>query len=58
MLAILDTVNDFTISEQALQGLGGAASPCSATRDVIFQDLADDLLDLNRSDQLAIAHSP
>jgi filamentous hemagglutinin family protein len=40
-----DTVNDFTISEQALQGLTGSVT-LSATRDVIFQDLADDLLDL------------
>jgi hypothetical protein len=46
MLGTLDTVNDITISEQALEGLTGSVT-LQATRDVIFQDLTDDLLNLN-----------
>jgi filamentous hemagglutinin family protein len=42
----LDVFTDFTISEQALEGLTGNVT-LQATRDVIFQDLTDDLLNLN-----------
>jgi filamentous hemagglutinin family protein len=42
----IDTVTDITISEQALEGLTGNIT-LQATRDVIFQDLTDNLLNLN-----------